>query len=257
MIHQKAKDIVKRHRTLIIVGLVAAALIGSIATSIALFQKPVPASSGNIYTDTPSAQIKSGEKLSLAVRISPGAEVDTVTASVTYDKGALAYSKATYTDSPFSSQIPAATKDNTVTVQSAKLGGQTVKSDSLIAVLEFTASKDSPSLPMLVYGNAARAGIATNPTVMGRAADESKNPFAAPTSGTAVTGESDATSAESPAFEPIVGALKSIGVSDDAARMIAPWIVVAVVTMLIAVSVVGGFIYYRRRHPKQPKGVAQ
>lgn len=246
-----------RHRTLILIGLTVVVLVGSAVTSIAFFQRPVPASSGNIYTDKPSTQIKSGEKLSLAVRISPGAEIDTVTASVAYDKNTLAYSKAMYTDSPFSSQIPAAVKDDTVTVQSAKLGGQTVKSDSVIAVLEFTASKDSPVLPTLVYGNAARAGVATNPTVMGQAADESKNPFAAPTSGTAVTGESDATSAESLAFEPIVGALKSIGVSDDTARMIAPWIVVVVATMLIAVSVVGGFIYYRRRHPKQPKGVAQ
>lgn len=252
--YHKAKATVIRHRIALIIA-TAAILIGSVLTGVLLLQKPAPASSGNIYAAKPTQQIKTGNEVLMTLRINPGAEIDTVTASITYDKSALSYDKATYTDSPFSSQIPVTTKDNTITVQSAKLGGQTVASDSLIATLRFVASKDNPATPVLIYGNAARAGIATNPTVMGETADESKNPLAAPIASSASGAETSTEGkATSPVLEPIVGALKAIGIPESVARGVAPWFALASILAIVSAAAIGGFFYYRHHRPKLPKG---
>lgn len=231
--------------------LIVSLSVGLVAT---LLQKDVFSTNGNMYLSPISVPAKNAE-LRVVVRIMPGTKVDTVTATVSYDKNKLTYKKVEYTNSPFTTQIPAIAHDGSVTVQSAKFGGGTVDGDSLIATILFTATADSASLPTLVYGNAAYAGKATNPTINGKVANEAANPLAVSAT-SAQTGLSTDTAENenSPAallVSPISSLLKQIGVSDETAEDAAPWLTGIIISIVAAGITCSGWIVYKRVREKQ------
>lgn len=137
----------------------------SIALGVNLSLKDAYSATGSMYMQAPATTI-TGKTVDIAVRINPGgAHVDTVTATVGFDSSKFTYNKVSFAGSPFTTQLPTKTAENSVTVTSSILGGATVDTDSLIAIVSFTpriyetAFKANFSLS----GNAARAGIATDP----------------------------------------------------------------------------------------------
>lgn len=239
--------------------IVLAALVLSTGLVLTLIQRPAPASTGNIYLTTPTVTAEKDAEVRFTLRINPGARIDTVTATVKYDASKLSYKKAEYPDSPFASQIPATNKDSTVTVQVAKLGGQTVESDAFVATLVFTALKSGTHTLDLTAGNAAHAGVATNPALMGKAVEQ---PIAGNGAAQAVTAaQASQNSTNSPnnsplvlATNPVAGALQAIGVSKSAARQAAPWVGGLLALLVVAVLALIGRIIYKKKHEtKEPR----
>lgn len=247
-----------RHIPFILLGVIA--LILSVGLVLTLLQTEAPASSGNIYLENASVSAKKDEPVKFVIRIDPGANVDTVTATAEYDTDKLKYSKTEYTDSPFSSQIPASDDDGKVTVQAAKLGGETVNKDAFVATVIFTAQESGSQQVTLVDGNAAHAGIATNPSVMGKTIERSTSS----TGGSSSTDNdteaaSDDTStpleaATDTLSSPVASLLESIGVSPDTAKRASTWVVGLLICGIIA-AVVAIIIIARKKkqQKKQPK----
>jgi hypothetical protein len=238
------------HIPLIVMGF--AVVVLSIGLVMTLLQRQAYVASGNMYIAALTQSIAKSEEVRVAVRISPGTRVDTVTASVTYDTDSLTYIKAVYTDSPFTTQIPAKTSGNTVTVQSAKLGGGVVEADALIATLLFTSKKDGASLPMLVYGNAAYAGTATSPTIAGKKADESKNPLTtAQQTATTALGTAAQQDSSTPAlFVPFKNLLQSLGTDASTARNAAPWLAGILLSIVLTGAGIAAWFLYKRYKKK-------
>lgn len=250
----------RQHIPYITIGL--AALILSVGLVLTFLQTDAPASTGNAYLEKPTISAKKDETVKYAVRITPGTHIDTVTATVKYDKQRLSFQKAEYTNSPFSSQIPATTADNTITVQSAKLGGETISTDALIAVLVFKAEQSGSQTVTLVDANAARAGIATNPTVMGKIIDRPSATSGASAQGSAsadTVSDSNASplaKVVSPVTEPIASLLQAAGVSPGTAKRAAIWVVGLLFCAILAAIVVVGRIIYKKKHTaNKQKGV--
>lgn len=239
-----------RHIPFIILGVSLVVL--SVGFVVTLLSKHAYSATGNLYL-TSSSSVQQGGDMQVVVRITPGTKIDTVTASVSYDTEALKYAKADYADSPFSTQIPAVVKDGTVTVQSAKLGGQTVSDDARIATLHFTAQKTNPSTPKLIYGNAAHAGIATNPTIDSKEADPAANPLAAPTTDGTNGNQPNSSSAASGVLAPLTALLKKAGVATQTAAKAAPWLAGILLTLLLAGVLLLGFWLWEKygKHSKQ------
>lgn len=228
-----------------------AAIIMSAGLVVTLLQKTAPATTGNIYLASKTAAAKTGEDVSFVVRISPGTTIDTVTATASYDSNVLTFKKATYADSPFSSQIPATQKGNTLTVQAAKLGGKGIKDDSYIATLVFTAKKQGTVNLKLIDGNAALAGVATHPTIDGKVVETPPSTVTASGSGSQSGGNSPATT--SPAiFRPAQALLSAVGLSTTTAARVAPWLTGLVICIVLAaVTLVVLLIYRHRRNNKK------
>jgi hypothetical protein len=235
------------------------AIVLSVGFALTFLRKEAYVATGNIYIVPVKTAIQKDGEVRAVVRITPGKRIDTATASVKYDPDSFSYERADYTGSPFSTQIPAIVKNGIVTVQSAKLGGETVDADALIVTLLFVAKKDSAAFPTLIYGNAAQAGVATNPTVEGEQANETANPLAANTQSnnsqkdtakiTASPGGMTALSA------PVASFLKKVGVSEAVAKKIAPWLTATmlyIAAMAIAFGIWMAYKYYKQR--KKPKG---
>lgn len=243
----------RHHIPFLVLGVIALAF--SIGLVLTLLQHNAPAISGNIYLQQPTISANKNEPVAFTVRITPGAQIDTVTATAKYDTARLRYEKTEYTDSPFSSQIPATKTTDTVTVQSAKLGGDTVSTDAYIATLRFTALQSGAQTLSLVDGNAAHAGQATYPAVMGKVIERD---VAAQNSATHNSASSQSAAQNTPHPQTVVGAiaspvtslLKMVGVSKDTAQRTSPWIVGILLCVIIAVVVM--FI----RKKKQPKVVS-
>lgn len=135
-----------------------------------LWLQKVPASvnssSGQITYSWSHDVVRTGQSTYLSVRISTGVPVDTVMALVEFDPKKLEFTKASYEDSKFTTQIPAINKPDSVMVQSALMGGGTVDGDTAVAKLNFKSKVDHrPSAR--VTGNSAKAGVAMNPGVGG------------------------------------------------------------------------------------------
>lgn len=249
-----------RYIPFIVLGVIAIVL--SVGLVLTLLQTTAPASSGNIYLEDPAVSAKKDDTVKFVVRIDPGARVDTVTATVQYDKDRLKYEKTEYTDSPFGSQIPATATDDKVTVQAAKLGGETVDGDAFIAMLLFTANESGTQTLELVDGNAAHAGIATNPTVMGKTIAHNG---ASTSGGSSATDNDDASDGSTSPLEaatdtltaPITSLLETVGVSSDTAQRASLWIVGLLLCAIIAVAIVISIIVYKkkqlRKKPKTPE----
>ena len=136
----------------------------SIALGVNLSLKEVHSATGSMYMQTPATAIK-GKTVDIAVRINPGgALVDTVTATVGFDPTKFAYSRVSFVDSPFSTQMPTKVTNNSVMVTSSRLGG-TVDADSLVAIMSFTPRNYETKFQadFSLSGNAAYAGTATDP----------------------------------------------------------------------------------------------
>jgi hypothetical protein len=116
-----------------------------------------------VYLNDASQRVNSGDEVAVAVRITSREPIDTVTATLQYDPEILAYKTANYDTSRFDSSIPAIASKDTVMVQAAKLGGATIRDDAPVATVVFTAKRSGNVTITLSDGNAAKAGIATNP----------------------------------------------------------------------------------------------
>lgn len=137
----------------------------SVALGVNLSLKDVYSATGSMYIQTPTTAIE-GETVNIAIRINPGgAHIDTVTATIGFDAAKFAYSKIDFTGTPFTTQLPTKTTDNSVTVVSSLLGGDTIDQDSLIAIVSFTprAYETKFQADFSLTGNAAYAGTATDP----------------------------------------------------------------------------------------------
>lgn len=137
-------------------------LVFSVGLVISLLQKN-PSASGNLYITPKSASVSKDSEVTYTVRLSPGTPVDTVTATLHYDASKLSYKSTSYKSSPFDIQIPAIQKARSITLQSAQYNGNVTR-DSLVASVVFTALENgTPEIKLT--GNAAHAGVATNPTL--------------------------------------------------------------------------------------------
>ena len=234
------------HIPFIVIAL--AMLVLSVGLVLTLLQKRAPATTGDIYLEKTKVAAKEGEEVRFVAMINPGAPIDTVTTTARFDEANLKYQKTEYTQSPFASQIPATMAGNQITVQSAKLGGNTVNASSLIATLVFTALKSGTHTIDLMYGNAARAGVATHPTIMGKVVED---PLLTNKSQTSGKGALEESSPLTFAAAPLVGMLKSAGVSSDAAKRVAPWLFGLGVCIILA-GITGTILYVRRKHKTTP-----
>ncbi len=240
--HRFIPTLAPHHIPLFVILLAAVCL--SIGLVLTLMQKDAPASSGNIYLSKASVAAQKDQEARFDVRITPGAHIDTVTATAKYDKSKLAFKSAVYTDSPFTSQIPATDQDGQVTVQTAKLGGQTVDSDAFVATLVFTSLTAGTQTLELTDGNAAKAGTATNPTISGKTIARSTSQS---TSGASQSSANAGEAADEPkdtsiidaASQPIVAVLKAVGVAPQTAQRAAPWVGGLFLCALLVAVVIG------------------
>ena len=161
----------RRHLPYLIIAVIALALLAGLVLS--LLQKDAQTTSGNLYLTPKNTSASKGSDVSYTVRLSPDSPVDTVTATLSYDASKLAYKSVSYTNSPFSVQIPAITKSGSVTVQAAQFNGK-ITTDSFVASVIFTAL-DNGSPEVKLAGNAAYAGVATNPAINGAGGASSKS----------------------------------------------------------------------------------
>lgn len=243
------------HIPLIVVAL--AAVVLSVGLVLTLMQQKAPASSGNIYLAQASVAAEKDAEVRFDVRITPGAHIDTVTATAKYDPSKLTFTSASYTDSPFGSQIPAVNQDGRVTVQAAKLGGQTVESDAFVATLVFTALTAGTQTVELTDGNAARAGTATNPTVSGKTVTRPASQSTGSASGQSGTDGQEAAddtqddSIIGAASQPVAALLSAVGVSPQTAQRAAPWVGGLLLCIIVVAVVVTMRTVRRKKGNKQ------
>lgn len=239
------------HIPLIVVILVAITL--SIGLVLTLLQKDSPAATGNLYLVPKSAFTSKDQDVTYTVRLFPGAPVDTVTATLTYDTSKLAYKSVSYKDSPFSVQIPAINKPGSLTIQSAKFNGN-ITQDSLVAAVIFTAL-DGGTQNVTLNGNAAHAGIATHPAING-VPNEDINAGAVACDAADCPKSSnsaqDSTTVPANAANGLTqNVLKAVGVSPASARRAAPWLMGVAVCMVVGAGIALFLILRRRRHTLQ------
>lgn len=251
---------VRRQLPLILIGITATIL--SLGLVLTLMQTDAPASTGSIYLEKSSVTAKAGEDIKYVVRIAPGAHVDTVTATVKYDTKRLSFLKAEYIDSPFTSQIPAININGEVTVQSAKLGGKTVNSDSLIATLIFKPEASGTQSVSLIDGNSARAGLAMYPTIAGKQLNptvansktgSSSQVAVAPPSFSVSHDNSSLTESLSGVASPVASVLQAVGVPAVAAKRASVWVLGLVICVAVATAV----ILARKKFMKSHKPINQ
>ncbi len=147
------------------IGGPAVALIAAAVTAYVLWMQPKTAEvdTGRISIVQPTRTVMRGDEVSFAVHIDSPVSIDTVTATLRYDTELLTYKKTTYDTANFGSHIPAIAQGDTVMVQAAKLGGEPVQGDMLVATITFVAQRDGTTTVVLAEGDAARAGAATHP----------------------------------------------------------------------------------------------
>ncbi len=165
----------KSRRLHIAFFMIALVLIAySVGLVLTLLQKGSLAHTGNLYYSASNhGRVDKGSDISYTIRLAPGTAVDTITATLNYDPAKLAYKSVSYRDSPFNVQIPAVSKTGSLMIQSAKFNGL-VTQDSFVASVVLTSLDGG--LPSVTFtGNAARAGIATNPSINGTTDATSKS----------------------------------------------------------------------------------
>lgn len=220
----------KQHVPLIIVT--TATTIALLGFLIVVFQRTTPAGVGNLYTPEKSVSKPANQEVTYTVRINPIKEIDTVTATLTYNPDELTFKSADYKDSPFTVQIPAIKEKGSVTIQAAQFNGA-VKKDALFARVTFTTARSGNHKVTLSKGNAAHAGIATYPALNG------KTQYAEPTN-----------TATQPSTNPAIRtgelSLRAAGVSAQAAQRGAPWLIAFIVCLLAATPIVILFVRGRK-----------
>lgn len=254
------------HIPFIVIGVAVIAL--SIGLVLTLLQKSVPArvGTGDIYLTRYEVQAAKDQTVSFTVRISPGTKVDAVTTTLEYNPDDLEYKSTSYEGSPFTTQIPATKQSHTVTVQAARMGGETVSSDSVVAALTFTAKKDGNHAVSLNTGNAAYNGMPTHPLVAGKVVASSADDCNGANCTAAGISSEDKTAkaaASQPAngsavlLSPIEQVLQAAGLNAESARRSAPW-VLGLVTCIILALLFGGYLLIAKRRqlwPFVPKSI--
>lgn len=232
---------------------------------------PASASTPSIYlVEGEAGRIDAGQEVTWGVRISPGREIDTVVAELRFDPDKLDYRTVSYDGSPFGTQIPAIVSDGAIKVQATSLGGRH-GGDALVATLTFVAKTDHNPSVSLAAGNAAVAGVAIRPRLVGQspatvgtATDQSPScsdddtacqqaAAPGPEGDDASLDTEEATSASAAPKNPgitgdVESVLRSSGVSDRAAAAVAPWATAALVTAVIG-GIAAVIVHYARKHP--------
>ena len=242
----------------------------SVALGVNLSLKEAHSATGSMYIQAPTTTIK-GKTVNIAIRINPGgAHIDTVTATIGFDPAKFVYSKVDFAGTPFTTQLPTKTTNDSVTVVSSLLGGGTIDKDSLIAIVSFTprAYETKFQADFSLTGNAAYAGTATDPAYTNHTFSFTQpsttniptNPFESLFSPTDQSSSTDETAhSDSPlnAVTPEDGAAVYNGVqillktSDIVARAkrISPTSLIMIgagfVLMCITVAL---FVHYKKRH---------
>jgi len=210
-------------------------LVTTIGLLVGVTQKTTPAGVGNLYLSERSLSAQEKQDVTYTVRITPDTTIDTVTATLTYDKDKLAFKSADYKNSPFSVQIPALKHDGSVTIQAAQFNGA-ITGDSLFARVTFTATRSGSHEVKLSAGNAAHAGLATNPALNG-----------------VTQYAEEATTSAAPAANPVVRSsqyiLQTGGASPAAALRGAPWLIGVVISLIAAIPATLYFLKQRKTKP--------
>ena len=144
------------------VGLATIALLVS-AVALVVHLDSVSTETSRVYIDPVSVAIGKDADVTAEVRIDSKEPIDTAMAKIVYDGAKLKYKDIIYDKTAFDSDMPVIVDDNSVMLQVAKLGGETVRNDLLIATVSFTGLRDGSTRLVLEDANAARAGVATKP----------------------------------------------------------------------------------------------
>lgn len=259
MLLRKLKQAFSRLRThhipFLVIGLIA--LLLSVGLVVTLLQKEAPATSGNIYLAKAETAVQKGSEARFDVRITPGTRIDTVTATARYDTSKLTFKSAAYSNSPFTSQIPATAQSGMVTVQAAKLGGQTVEDDAFVATLVFTALMSGDARLELTDGNAARAGSPTNPTVNHKTIDRSSAPNASGVGSATQSGTTNDSAGHSDngfigiVTKPLTALLAATGITPRAAETGALWLSGLLLCLLVTAALIIVRIVRRKKSNKE------
>lgn len=248
--------ITKQRIPLIVIAV--ATVVTLIGFILAVLLQPSQAGSGDIYLKEKTQSANASQDITYEVRVRPGTAIDTVTATLSYNTSALTYKSAVYTDSPFTTQIPAIAQDGSVTLQAAQFNGK-IRDDSLFARVTFTASRADKHTVKLSAGNAALAGVATYPSLNGTAQDIKKL-RKADCQGSSCTTDTTNNSGGGvvQTDNPILGTsrslLQSSGLSAPAAQRGAPWLIGLIVCLIIAIPVI--IVSTQTRSSRKTKTVA-
>lgn len=134
---------------------------------------------GNIQTSWSTDSVQSGETVELSIDIEPELDIDTVMTLVTFNPKQLKYQSVSYDNTAFPTQIPAIVSDDSVRVQMAIMGGETVDEQSHVAIVTFEAVSDHRPAAT-IRGGSAHAGEARNPMINGAVVaeeDEDQGPL--------------------------------------------------------------------------------
>ncbi len=250
-------SLISKQRIPIIV-IAAATVVTLIGFILAVLLQPSQAGSGDIYLKEKTKSADANQDIIYEVRVRPDTPIDTVTATLSYDTSALTYKSAVYTDSPFTTQIPAIAQDGLVTLQAAQFNGK-VRDDSLFARVTFTASRADKHTVKLSAGNAALAGVATYPSLNGTTQDVKKL-RQADCQGSSCTTDTTNNSGSGvvPTDNPVLGAsqslLQSSGLSAPAAQRSAPWFIGLIVCLIVAIPVI--IVSTQTRSSRKTKTIA-
>lgn len=134
---------------------------------ISLLPRTVFAATGSIYLSPSSISVQTGASFVVTLRINPGAAVDGVQATVTFDKTKLSLNSVDSSNSPFTVSLQ---QDQTATSIAIARGAlsSTVSTDALVTVLSFSALSNAGSTALIVSdANATSGGAYTNPSSSG------------------------------------------------------------------------------------------
>ncbi|MCA9324742.1 hypothetical protein KDA23_01585 [Candidatus Saccharibacteria bacterium] len=119
---------------------------------------------GVLYLTPTSNNVLINDNTTVNVRLTPGTNVDGVSATLTYDQTKLQFVSIDDTSSAFDIALGSQTGGSgTVTITRGTLSGG-VSADSLVAKVTFKALAGSGSSTVTMSGNASKNGVYTNPT---------------------------------------------------------------------------------------------
>jgi hypothetical protein len=146
------------------------------------------AATGSIYITPATNSVQVGNSVTVNVRISPGATVDSVQGTVGFDSSKLQLVSVNTGGSAFSTELQNTTGSGSVVFARGDFGAG-VSSDALIESITFKALASSGSASVTLSGaNADASGTFTNPSSSGATVSFTAAPVATPTCPSGQTG---------------------------------------------------------------------
>ncbi len=167
--------------------------VGVLALGLAVFAsifglQQAFAATGSIYITPASNSVQAGNSITVNVRISPGATVDSVQGTVGFDSSKLQLVSVNTGGSAFSTELQNTTSSGSVVFARGDFGAG-VSSDALIESVTFKALASSGSASVTLSGaNADASGTFTNPSSAGATVSFTAAPVATPTCPSGQTG---------------------------------------------------------------------